>query len=79
MNVESYLKQIDEVIAKGPFSDDWESLGNYIEPDWYKDAKFGIFAHWGIYSIQETFNEWYPRRMYIKDSAEYKHHIKTYV
>ena len=34
---------------------------NYQIPEWFKDAKFGIFIHWGAYSVQATFGEWYPR------------------
>ena len=56
----------------------WESLEKYKIPDWFRDAKFGIFIHWGIYSVPAYQNEWYPRNMYIKDSKEYKHHIETY-
>jgi alpha-L-fucosidase len=56
----------------------WESLEQYKIPDWFRDAKFGIFIHWGIYSVPAYQNEWYPRNMYIKDSKEYKHHIETY-
>lgn len=47
-------------------------------PEWFKDAKFGIYFHWGIYTVPAFGNEWYPRSMYIKGSAENKHHIETY-
>jgi alpha-L-fucosidase len=47
-------------------------------PEWYKDAKFGIFIHWGAYSVPAFGNEWYPRNMYREGSEEYKHHIATY-
>lgn len=61
-----------------PYAATWESLERYSIPDWFRDAKFGIFIHWGIYSVPAFQNEWYPRNMYIKDSKEYKHHIDTY-
>lgn len=77
-NLKPYLKTIDEVISNGPYNDTVESLSNYHVPDWYQKIKFGIFIHWGIYSVPAYGNEWYPRNMYIKDSNEYKHHIKTY-
>jgi alpha-L-fucosidase len=77
-NLKPYLKTIDEVISNGPYKDTVESLSNYHVPDWYQKIKFGIFIHWGIYSVPAYGNEWYPRNMYIKDSNEYKHHIKTY-
>jgi alpha-L-fucosidase len=47
-------------------------------PEWFKDAKFGIYFHWGVYSVPAFANEWYPRNMYIKGSAENKHHIAAY-
>jgi alpha-L-fucosidase len=56
----------------------WESLQQYEIPEWYIDAKFGIFIHWGPYCVPAFGNEWYPRRMYIEDSKEYEHHRKTY-
>ena len=58
-----YLKKIDEVIERGPFSADWDSLVKYEVPEWYKDAKFGIFIHWGIYSVPAFGSEWYSRNM----------------
>ncbi len=58
------IKKIESVAAKGPFQPNWKSLENYKIPDWYQDAKFGIFIHWGVYSVPGFGNEWYPRRMY---------------
>lgn len=78
MNKQEYLKHIDEVIANGKFKDTWESLSQYEVPKWYRDAKFGIFIHWGVYSVPAFGNEWYSRNMYIQGSPEYEHHIKTY-
>jgi alpha-L-fucosidase len=72
------LSEVDSVNRKGPFRPDWESLQNYKVSDWYKDAKFGIFIHWGVYSVPAFGSEWYPRQMYIKGSAEYRHHLETY-
>ena len=72
------LQQVDAATHKGPFRADWESLKNYEVPEWYKDAKFGIFIHWGVYSVPAFGNEWYPRNMYVPGSPEYKHHIATY-
>jgi len=75
---EALLLSVDRTIAGGPFRADWESLENYTVPEWYVDAKFGIFIHWGVYSVPAFGNEWYPRNMYKKDSDEYKHHVATY-
>jgi alpha-L-fucosidase len=75
---EALLKDADRGDHEGPFRPDWESLKNYEAPEWYKDAKFGIFIHWGVYSVPAFGNEWYPRNMYREGSDEYKHHIATY-
>ena len=56
----------------------WESLQVYAVPDWYVDAKFGIFIHWGLYSVPAFGNEWYPRNMYLQGSPEFEHHVRTY-
>ena len=56
----------------------WESLKQYEIPEWYVDAKFGIFIHWGPYCVPAFGNEWYPRRMYLKDDPAFEHHRKTW-
>jgi alpha-L-fucosidase len=82
MNIEKtkkdYLHEIDQVIANGKYKDNWDSLGQYKLAEWYRNAKFGIFIHWGVYSVPAFGNEWYPRNMYIQGSKEYEHHFKTY-
>ena len=63
----------------GPkFEATWESLTTFTVPDWYIDGKFGIFIHWGPYSVPAFGNEWYARNMYIKESKEFKHHLETW-
>ncbi|HUX87943.1 MAG TPA: alpha-L-fucosidase [Chloroflexota bacterium] len=62
----------------GPFQPKWESLENYVVPSWYLDSKFGIFIHWGAYSVPAFGNEWYPRNMYRQDAKEFAHHRETY-
>ena len=54
-----------------------ESLKQYRCPEWFRDAKFGIYVHWGAYSVAER-GEWYPRQMYEEGSPQYAHHVKTY-
>jgi alpha-L-fucosidase len=76
--MQAYLKRIDRVIADGPYKADWNTWGAYTVPDWYRDAKFGIFIHWGVYSVPAFGSEWYPRQMYLQDSAEFKHHVATF-
>ncbi len=74
----AYLDRIDEVIAKGPYKAAWDSLARYPVPDWFREAKFGIFIHWGIFSVPAFGSEWYARNMYLSDKREYQHHIQTY-
>ena len=78
MDRQAYLEKIDAVIENGTFKADWPSLSAFMLPEWFRAAKFGIFIHWGPYSVPAFNNEWYSRNMYVKDSPEYEHHIKTY-
>lgn len=78
--------------APQKFEENWESLANYEIPEWFADSKFGIFIHWGAYSVPAYGSEWYPRLMYMdekvwsaqfkvgseKPSHVYKHHIEKY-
>ena len=61
-----------------PFEANWDSLSRHQCPDWYRDAKFGIYFHWGIYSVPAFGNEWYPHWMYLPGRPEYEHHLATY-
>jgi alpha-L-fucosidase len=72
------MERIPQVIAAGPFQDSWESLAQCTVPLWFQDAKFGIFVHWGVYSVPAFGNEWYPRNMYQGGTAEFEHHVETY-
>jgi len=72
------LHDVDTVDAAGPFVPDWPSLGKYKTPEWYEDAKFGIFIHWGLFSVPAFANEWYPRNMYMEGTRENKHQVATY-
>lgn len=61
------------------FQPDLESLEKVNPaPEWFKDAKFGIYFHWGVYSVPAYANEWYPRNMYIEGSRENVHHKEVY-
>ena len=71
------VTSIEQVIADGPFQASWNSLRQYTAPDWYPDARFGIFIHWGLYSVPAFGNEWYPRKMYLQGSEEFQHYVKT--
>ena len=67
-----------QVQAQERYQATWESLKKYTTPDWFRDAKFGIFIHWGVYSVPAFGSEWYPRQMYQQGSEEFKHHAATY-
>jgi len=69
------------------YAPNWESVAAYEIPTWYRDAKFGIFIHWGPYAVPAFGNEWYPCRMYDASYVKkyhdlrwnyYEHHLKTY-
>jgi alpha-L-fucosidase len=77
------LASVDTTVAAGPFRDDWESLEHQTVPNWYRDAKFGIFVHWGVFSVPAFGSEWYSRNMYLPRDAyptdqDFAHHVATY-
>jgi len=80
--VEGAVAEIREAIKAGPFKNEWKSLEEYEIPQWYKDAKFGIFIHWGAYSVPAFGSEWYPRQMYINTGRRgdnfFQHHVEKY-
>jgi alpha-L-fucosidase len=64
--------------APAPFQPTWASLvENYRTPDWFRDAKFGIWAHWSAQCVPEM-GDWYARNMYRQGNWQYEHHLKTY-
>lgn len=64
------------------YKKDWKSIseefGYNREPDWLKDAKFGIYLHWGVYSVPAYSYEWYPRHMFMESRKEYQYHKEHY-
>jgi alpha-L-fucosidase len=60
------------------YQPDWHSLQMYQIPGWFRDAKFGIYYHWGLYSVPAYDNEWYSRNMYIKGAAANIYHLQHY-
>jgi alpha-L-fucosidase len=64
-------------IAKGQFKPDWESLKQYRTPDWFRDAKFGIWICWNAYTLPGC-GDWYARNMYVQGDPMYDYHVKTY-
>jgi alpha-L-fucosidase len=67
-----------EISSTAKYQATWESLKQYRVPQWYRDAKFGIFIHWGVYSVPAFGNEWYPRQMYLEGTEEFKHHVAAF-
>ena len=72
------LAEADRQANDGPYRPDWATLIKYQQPQWYKDAKFGIFIHWGVYSVPAAENEWYPRNMYDPKNGAYKNFKEHY-
>jgi alpha-L-fucosidase len=64
-------------IANGPFKGTEQSLATYQCPEWFRDAKFGIWAHWGPQAVPMR-GDWYARGMYAEDNFCYKDHIEHY-
>ncbi len=64
-------------IQEGPFQPTVESLRGFTCPDWFRDAKFGIWSHWGPQSVP-MFGDWYARNMYLEGSAQYLYHWRKY-
>ncbi len=89
---DSSISQSEELAPPEKYEPNWESLSAYEIPKWFQDAKFGIFIHWGPYSVPAFKSEWYPRLMYMDEkvwnanfeiqseepSSVYEHHVKTY-
>ena len=78
-------KEVQEPEKVVVYEANWDSLSKHnIEPEWFKDAKFGIYFHWGPYTVPAFSNEWYPRWMYFKDRGEewggevYRYHKEHY-
>ena len=66
-----------QVAKGGNYQGTWESLQGYRIPDWFRDAKFGIWSHWGPQSAIED-GDWYARNMYMQGSDQYRYHVETY-
>lgn len=73
----SLLSPRSNQAIRGPFQPTWDSLRQYQVPDWFRDAKFGIWAHWGP-QCQPERGDWYARGMYQEGSDQYKYHLQKY-
>ncbi len=68
-------KQLERC-PNGPYEATWQSMAeNYQVPEWFKDAKFGIFIHWGLYSVPAMGSEWYPKHMYNAMWGDHRKHF----
>jgi len=67
----------DLPVAPGPFTGTMDSLSNYTCPDWFREAKFGIWAHWGPQSVPME-GDWYARKMYQQGSPDYEDHLRRW-
>jgi alpha-L-fucosidase len=70
-----FLKQ--HPIKTGPFAPAWESLREYRCPEWFRDAKLGVWSHWGPQSVP-MYGDWYARHMYWQGHDQYLHHLRQY-
>jgi alpha-L-fucosidase len=61
----------------GPYQPTWDSLLQYEAPEWYRDAKFGMWAHWSPQCVPED-GDWYARRMYVQGEPQYQYHCERY-
>jgi alpha-L-fucosidase len=67
------------VEAANTYQATWASVDTHNPaPEWFQDAKFGIYYHWGVFSVPAYGSEWYPRWMYQSGSGEYNHHVATF-
>ena len=71
------VSEEQEQMATGPFQPNWESLSNYETPTWFRDAKFGIWAHWGPQCVEGT-GDWMARNMYNEGFREHQYHRDHY-
>jgi alpha-L-fucosidase len=74
LSLQSSRAGLDLPVAPGPFTGTRESLTNYTYPDWFRDAKFGIWAHWGPQSVPME-GDWYARKMYQQGTPDYNDHL----
>lgn len=73
----SFFNEPGLPFAKGPFEPTWQSLQTYTTPDWFRNCKFGMWAHWGPQCQPES-GDWYARGMYQEGSWQYKAHLQKY-
>lgn len=64
-------------VAQGPYQPTWQSTDQHLAfPEWFQDAKFGIYWHWGAFTTPQFGNEWYGRNMYLATTSERANHVR---
>ena len=76
-NYQVPVSEQDEPMMQGKFQPTWESLSNYKVPEWFRNVKFGIWAHWGPQCVEGS-GDWMARHLYMENSREYRHHVANY-
>ena len=71
------VSEVHEPMLTGKYQPTWESLKTHMTPEWFRDAKFGIWAHWGPQCVEGS-GDWMARGMYIEGSDAYKWHVEHY-
>ncbi len=69
---------VNPVVSIEKFEPNWDSLAQYQCPDWFRDAKFGIYAHWGPYTVPQFFSEWYSHWMYQPGHEVHQFHVENF-
>lgn len=76
-NYQVAVNETHEKMQRGKFEPTWESLRKHQTPEWFRDAKFGIWAHWGPQCVEGS-GDWMARGLYIEGSDQYKYHVEHY-
>ncbi len=79
-NAQTYkvpVSEADEPMATGKYEPTWESLRQYQVPEWFRDAKFGIWAHWGPQCVEGS-GDWMARELYMEGNGKYNYHREHY-
>ena len=81
-NLRRTTSEIDALLESGPFKPNWDSLHTHHDAEWFRDAKFGVYSHWGPVTVGSSFSpgdaEWYGNQMYKPDHPAFKYHQQTF-
>jgi alpha-L-fucosidase len=71
------VSEVHEQMQTGQFEPTWQSLQQHQTPEWFRDAKFGIWAHWGAQCVEGS-GDWMAREMYMEGNGKYNYHREHY-